>query len=452
MESMKTPCALTIAGSDSGGGAGIQADLKTFAALGVHGACALTAVTAQNTEAVAMIVDLPVEMVKAQIKTILEDMGVDAAKTGMLHTSEIVRAVAEEVEEHGLRNLVVDPVMKAKGGVLLLKDEAVEVLKKKLIPLATVLTPNAVEAEAIAGVRVETEADAEKAALKIWEKFGVKAVVVKGGHLRAGARAVDILCLDGKCSRLEAERIESKTTHGTGCVFSAAIAAELAKGASIPDAVKAAKQFVYRSILFGLPIGRAAGPVNPMAQLFHEAEKYQVIRKVREAVSELERHPSVAKLIPESSSNLVMAPDYALSPEEFVGIPGRIVKIQHGVKAVSEPDLGASRHVAGSVYVAMSCDSSVRAGMNIRYSEEILARCRKLGFTVSGYDRREEPREVKEREGASTPWGAEKAIKRVGFVPDVIYHMGDWGKEPMITVLGKSALEVVGKVVKIAED
>ena len=225
----RIPRALTIAGSDSGGGAGIQADLKTFAALGVHGMSALTSITAQNTVTVTAIQDVDPAIVRAQIEAVVKDIGVDAAKTGMLHTSEIIEVVAEEIEKYGLP-VVVDPVMIAKSGAALLKPEATEALVRRLLPLATVVTPNAMEAEVLSGMKIGSIEDGKRAAEKI-VTFGPKATVVKGGHiLQMEGKAVDILLHEGEFTLLEAERYEVKTDHGTGCSFASAIAAELAKG------------------------------------------------------------------------------------------------------------------------------------------------------------------------------------------------------------------------------
>ncbi|MFQ6081702.1 MAG: bifunctional hydroxymethylpyrimidine kinase/phosphomethylpyrimidine kinase, partial [Candidatus Bathyarchaeia archaeon] len=198
---MKIPCALTIAGSDSGGGAGIQADLKTFAALGVHGMSALTSITAQNTAAVTAVQDVRSDIVKAQIDAVMEDIGVDAAKTGMLHTVEIIKAVAGEIEEHRFP-VVIDPVMIAKSGAPLLRPNAIDIFVKDLFPLATVVTPNAMEAEALSGIKVGTLESAKHAARKI-AKLGPKAVVVKGGHVLSEEKAIDVLYMDGEFRTLE---------------------------------------------------------------------------------------------------------------------------------------------------------------------------------------------------------------------------------------------------------
>jgi hydroxymethylpyrimidine/phosphomethylpyrimidine kinase len=261
---VKLPVALTIAGSDSGGGAGIQADLKTFAALGVHGTSAITAITAQNTFAVTGILELPVAMVRAQIDAVVEDLGVQAAKTGMLSSAQIIETVATAIEAHRLGSLVVDPVMVAKGGARLLREDAVDALRARLLPLATVLTPNLPEVEVLLGRRVTTLDERRQAARDLLA-LGPRAVVVKGGH--AGGDAVDVYWDGATLEELPAQRIATANTHGSGCVFSAAIAAGLAQGLDPLSAVRAAKEFITGAIEFSLELGHGHGPVNPMYRL-----------------------------------------------------------------------------------------------------------------------------------------------------------------------------------------
>jgi hydroxymethylpyrimidine/phosphomethylpyrimidine kinase len=255
----RIPVALTIAGSDSGGGAGIQADLKTFAALGVYGTSALTAVTAQNTVEVTAIEELCPEMVAAQIEAVVTDIGVDAAKTGMLSSTDLIEVVAEEIRKHKLKKLVVDPVMVSKSGAALLQEQAVAALMTKLLPRAMVVTPNWPEAEKLVGHRIETKEESEEACRKI-AGMGPKVVVLKGGH-RTG-KAVDIVFDGKKFIRLTAERLQTTSTHGTGCTFSAAIAAGLAKGLEPLAAIKAAKRYLTLAIQKAYPIGHGHGPVN----------------------------------------------------------------------------------------------------------------------------------------------------------------------------------------------
>lgn len=443
------PRALSIAGSDSGGGAGIQADLKTFAALGVHGMTVITSVTAQSTVVLTTIHDVPIEVVKGQMDAVIEDMGVDVVKTGMLHTSDVVKLVAEEIKGHNFP-LVVDPVMVAKTGTLLMRENAKKALMKDLLPLATVVTPNRAEAENLSEMRIKSLEDAKKVAERI-AYTGPKAVVIKGGHAFSREKAIDLLYVDGDFQTFEARRVKTKTTHGSGCCFASAIAAELAKGRSIPNAVGLAKDFVTMAIRSGFLIGRGHGPVNPMARLQNEGEKYQVIKAVEEAIALLEGQTEVSSLIPESQSNLVMALPFADSLEEVAAIPGRIVRVGERVRASSCPTFGASQHVARTVLTAMKHDPSMRAGMNIKHSEELVTACRRLGLWVSSYDRRQEPPHIKSIEGMSTSWGAEEAIRKARRVPDVIYHGGGWGKEPMITLLGRSPVEVASTAVKLAK-
>jgi hydroxymethylpyrimidine/phosphomethylpyrimidine kinase len=251
---------LTIAGSDSGGGAGIQADLKTFAALGVYGTSAITAVTAQNTIGVAAIFALSSDLVIAQIEAVASDIQVHATKTGMLATSAIAEAVAATIEELDLPNVVVDPVMVAKSGDRLLDDEGVRTLRTELLPRALVVTPNIPEAEILSGRRIASTDDAREAARRI-HGMGPSAVIVKGGHA-AGDEIVDLLFDGERFSELRTARVPTRHTHGTGCTFASAIAANLALGHSLADATAGAQAYVVGAIRHGLPIGKGHGPLN----------------------------------------------------------------------------------------------------------------------------------------------------------------------------------------------
>ena len=252
--------ALTIAGSDSGGGAGIQADLKTFAAMGVHGTSAITAVTAQNTVAVTAVHVVPVEIVVAQIEAVVGDLGCDAVKTGMLATEAIVTAVAEAIARLRLPNVVVDPVMVAKSGDHLLAASAVDAVRRALVPRARVVTPNVPEAEVLTGLTIRTPADAVAAAHAI-QAMGAQAVIVKGGHLD-GDDIVDTLVEAGRAVQIVGARVAGVHTHGTGCTFAAAIAARLALGDSVEEAARAAQAFVRGAMRAGVPLGAGHRPLN----------------------------------------------------------------------------------------------------------------------------------------------------------------------------------------------
>lgn len=267
----QTASAMTIAGSDSGGGAGIQADLKTFAALGVYGTSVLTAITAQNTVAVSAVHEIPEEVIIAQIDAVVSDIGADAVKTGMLSSSAIIECVVESLRHHsrveGVRRLVVDPVMVAKSGDSLLREEAVGTLRERLLPLAWVVTPNIPEAETLTGMTIETDDDIRKAAEAI-VGMGASSVVVKGGH-REGP-ATDLYFDGSNFREFTAPRFETVNTHGTGCTFASAIAAGLAKGMNTEDAVGQAKEFVTEAIRRSFPIGQGHGPLNHFYNLWPE--------------------------------------------------------------------------------------------------------------------------------------------------------------------------------------
>ena len=263
--------ALTIAGSDSGGGAGIQADLKTFTVFGAYGMSAITALTAQNTCGVAGIHPVPPSFVKAQIDAVVSDIGVDAAKTGMLANAELVRVVAEAVRAWRIEPLVVDPVMIAQSGAALAEDEVADAVLRELLPLATLVTPNLHEAGRLSGLTVASVPDMHRAARRLLDA-GARAVLVKGGHLDSGD-AVDVFDDGRETHEFRSERLPALHTHGTGCQLSAAITAGLAGGLPLVHAIGRAKMFITDAIREGLAIGRGTGPANPLAWLQHRAAR-----------------------------------------------------------------------------------------------------------------------------------------------------------------------------------
>jgi hydroxymethylpyrimidine/phosphomethylpyrimidine kinase len=268
------PVALSIAGSDPSGGAGIQADLKTFSALGVYGAAAIAALTAQDTRAVSAVRDLPPDFVAEQVERVLDDLDVRAVKVGMLSRAAIVEAVAELLAERRARNVVLDPVMVSKSGAALLLNDAVEALRARLIPLAAVLTPNLPEAAALLSAEFGALARDPSEACRRLLDLGCRAVVLKGGH--AGGEASDDLFFDGtEIVRLPAKRISTRNTHGTGCTFSAAIAAFLARGESPIEACRAAKRYVTAAIEAGSTwqLGHGHGPLHHFHALWRDAPR-----------------------------------------------------------------------------------------------------------------------------------------------------------------------------------
>ena len=252
---------MTIAGSDSGGGAGIQADLKTFMALNVYGYSAVTSITAQNTTGITRILELPGSLVYDQIKAAALDTMIDAAKTGMLSNTDIVSSAARAIRDFRIANLVVDPVIKSKDGSSLLKDDALKVFLTEIVPHALVITPNISEAELLAGEEVKSFDNMERAAGKINE-LGAKVVVVKGGHLPSNGKVIDVIYIEGRFEYLENVFIRTQNTHGIGCTFSSAIAAYLAKGNDAMTAIRSARDYVQGALMNEIKVGKGWGPLN----------------------------------------------------------------------------------------------------------------------------------------------------------------------------------------------
>ena len=438
-------CILTIAGSDSGGGAGIEADLKTFAALGMHGACAITSVTAQNTLGVERVYDLPEDVIVDQIRAVTSDIRVDYVKIGMLSSDGIVRTVAGEVE--GIP-FVLDPVMSAEAGGSLLAEDALDALVSELIPLAAVVTPNVFEAEAITGIRISSIEDAKRAAAAI-VTLGCRAAVITGGHLDG----TDVLC-EGGSGKIEPPRLIRGSgglieggTHGAGCTYSSALASYLAKGLSVSDACIAAKGFVEKAIANSSSIGRGVAPVNQTRQVTSDAARYHAIADVSAAVKAIENSESFASLIPEVGCNIGSATPAAQSVGDVAAVRGRIAKIGGSrARAVGCAEFGASSHIARLILAVMQFDPMIRSALNIRYSGGVISACEECGYTVASFDRKDEPPHHK-----TMDWGAEYAIKRAGHVPQVIWDAGGVGKEAMVRILGRSAVEVAGLAIRVAE-
>jgi hydroxymethylpyrimidine/phosphomethylpyrimidine kinase len=268
----RVPVALTIAGSDSGGGAGIQADLRTFAFHCVHGTSAITCITAQNTLGVTRVDAMPPEAVVAQMQAVVEDIGIQAAKTGMLLNQEIILAVAEQIEVLQIKNLVVDPVMVSRAGAQLIDDAAVKTLRDRLIPRAIIVTPNRYEAEILTGLKINSLDDMRVAAQMIHRNLGVKAVLVKGGGMEGSARGIDIYFDGQNLETLTIKPVDTKNTHGTGCTLSAAIAANLAMGNDLKTAVQRAKVYVTTALTYALNIGKGQGPVGHFYPLLKNSQ------------------------------------------------------------------------------------------------------------------------------------------------------------------------------------
>lgn len=441
----KIVVALTIAGSDSGGGAGIQADLKTFSAFGVFGKTVITSVTSQNTLGVQAVDDLPVGVVESQLKSIFEDGKCQAVKTGMLGNEQIVDRIASLLKRYRVKNLVVDPVIFSSSGKRLLTASGVEMMKERLLPLAHLVTPNIREAEILSGVKIRQLSDMKRAARKIL-KLGVRAVVLTGGHLKG--KPEDLFLDNNDLQVLSSERLSESDPHGTGCVFSSAITAGLASGRQTLPAVQEAKAFIGRAILGEVISGNGKPSVDPLSSLYRESEKAQVMDGLNRALR-LFRKERIGSLVPEVQTNIGLALKNAKNHEDVLAIPGRIVKNGDDIFTGAEPEFGGSRHVANIVLTVMRYDPGKRAVMNIKYTDTLLKICQRLRFRIASFDRADEPGNVRVREGSSLEWGTQKAIMDYGSVPDIIYDLGGIRKEEMIRVIAEDIESLTKKILAI---
>jgi len=435
---------VTIAGSDTGGGAGIQADLKTIAALGGHGMSVITALTAQNSLGIQSVYPIPLPFIEAQMDAVFSDLGADAVKTGILWDGDVVKLVAKKMKHYRVDKLVVDPLITATDGTPLLDEGGRDALRRELFPLVSLVTPNLPEAAALAGMEVRTIEEMREASKRI-RGYGAAAVLVKGGHLEG--EPVDILLDEEGYTEFRSERMGVSNVHGTGCVLSAAIATALAQGASLQEAVQQGRGVTIASIKASLTMGKGRQFAHPYAAV--EGERYRVIEALKEAVVALQAEARIGGLIPEVSSNLGYALAAAQDKKDVAAFPGRIIRVQDTIATINPPAFGASQHIASIILSIMEHNPSFRSAMNIRYSPSILQACNNAGLRILGFDRGEEPQEVTEEEGRSLAWGVQQVLLDAGKVPDVIYDEGGWGKEPMVRILGKDPGEVVQKVIEI---
>jgi hydroxymethylpyrimidine/phosphomethylpyrimidine kinase len=439
--------ALTVAGSDSGGGAGIQADLKTMEAFGVFGTSALTSLTAQNSTGVRGAHDAPPDFVAEQIDAVVEDFDVGAAKTGMLSNAETATVVADKIEEHGL-SVVVDPVMVAQSGDRLLSHDAEEVVHDELLPRATLVTPNAPEAETLTGLTVDSPDSMEKAARRLIEE-GAEAAVVTGGHIEE-VNVVDVFADSDGALRFEKDRLEGGATHGTGCAFSSAVAAELAKGSSLRDAVARAEEFIYRAVRYGLDVGEGANSTHHMVETRNNSARNDAVEAARTAVARFEKIDGFERLLPEVGTNVGVATPYALEQGDIAAVEGRIRRTNDGFFA-SSVRMGASGHVARYLLALRDrLDDVPEAACNLRNDEAVRDALDATELNVVHLDREEQPDETREGEGGTMEWSARTAAEEADF-PDAVVDGGAVGKEPMVRLAAHNTDELHERVATIAE-
>lgn len=440
-----TSTALTIAGFDPSGGAGLQADLKTFSACGVIGKSVATSITIQNTSGVRDAHDLSSDVVGQQLSAILEDGKLGAVKTGMLGNASIVETVVRLFRRYRVKKIVVDPVIRSSSGKSLLSAKGIEVLKSKLLPMALLVTPNLAEAEILSGVKIRKASDRIRAARALI-KLGAKNVLIKGGHLKG--KPQDFF-FDGKRTLLlDADRLGTEDVHGTGCVLASAITAGLAKGKDVVTSVEGAKKFIGPAIQGAVRSGKGALQIEPLAELYQRSDRYSIFERVMRAVEVL-RNARVGVLIPEVQSNIGFGLAGARTLDDVIGFPARIVRCGKDIMVPAPPRFGGSRHVADIVLTVMQFDPSKRAVMNIKYNADLIKICKSLKFSVGSFDRAREPKQVRTLEGSSLEWGTAYAIRQCGYVPDIIFDKGGMRKEEMIRVIAEDIESLTDKILKI---
>lgn len=430
---VETPVVLTIAGSDAGGGAGVQADLKTIEATGGFGTSAVTAVTAQNTLGVHSTHVLPIEEVEAQIDAVVSDFDVRAVKTGMLATAEIVESVAEYAAELACP-VVVDPVMVAASGDRLLSEDA-EAAYEELIAEATLVTPNADEAAVLTDVEPEDEAGARIAGQRLLAT-GADAALVTGGHL-PGDDVLDVLVTPETIETSRHPRVDTDATHGSGCTLSAAVAARLARGEPLVDAVGRSVAFVARAVRYHHDVGEGPGAVNHAVAIRNEAAREETAAAVRNAVERLVDE-NVRALVPEVGMNVVGATPYAERVGETAAVEGRIAKAIGGVAPNRGVRFGASSHVARFLLGAREFYPELRFAVNCRFDRDVEAAIDELGWEVAEYDRDAEPPDA----AGTMDWAAERVFAGREAPPVAVLDRGDVGKEAITKIVAEDARTV----------
>jgi len=440
---MKT--VLIIAGSDPGAGAGLQQDLKVATLMGTYGLTVVTALTIQNSQGVQGVHPVALEVVAAQLDAVLSDFPVAAVKVGMLASAAIVKTVAQRLRQPDAPPLVLDPVLTAGGGFPLLEEAGVTALKEELFPLALLLTPNVPEAARLTGLKIKTAAHLEDAARRL-QALGPRWVLAKGGHLPK--EPVDILTDGDNAYHLAGVRLPAPHHHGSGCLLATACAAGLAQGLSIPEAVNQARGLVAQALTFGLPLGRGVGPVNPYAPFARELARYEVLEALKTAAARLQKE-GIDPLVPEVMTNLGYATPFPQGPQDVAAFPGRLLKSPEGLIIPAPPAFGASRHIASVILTAMATHPELRAAMNLKYVAGLEDLALLLHLKLAAFDRRQEPPEIKAQEGCTLAWGVASVLKAGEPPPDLICDSGDWGKEPMLRILGHTPMNVAEKALAL---
>ncbi|WP_330631210.1 bifunctional hydroxymethylpyrimidine kinase/phosphomethylpyrimidine kinase [Halocatena halophila] len=433
------PVTLSIAGSDSGGGAGIQADCKTMAACGAFPTSIITAVTAQNTQGVASTHVLPTAEIAAQLAAITDDFEITAVKTGMLASEPVIDLVADFAATFD-GPIVVDPVMVATSGDRLLEPAAVEAYDR-LFEHATLITPNTDEAAVLTDTEPMNATDARSVAADLRD-HGAENVLLTGGHLPT-EDVIDVLATSENTSTLSHPRVATAATHGTGCMLSSAITARLAHGESIDRAIDSASDLVGRAIRYHHDVGGGPGAVHHLVGLRETAHRQPLQETVTEIVQTL-TEIGVRELVPEVGMNVVGATPFAETTTEIAAVEGRITKTIDGIHPNRGVRFGASSHMARFLLAMRECDPTVRFAINCRHTDAIKQAVKALSGPIAAYDRADEP--TAKKENATMGWGARMAYESVSDTPVAVLDDGAHGKEPIIKLLAEGPETLVERV------
>lgn len=421
---------LSIGGSDPSSGAGIQSDIKTFSNHDVYGFTVVTVITSQNTRKVTSVEPVSAKSLITQIDSILSDFHIDAIKIGMVYDSQVIKIIHSK-----LRNIrvpiVVDPIIKSTTGAILLKKSALRDYKKMVVPLADIITPNKFEAKALSGI-----SNTKKSAKKI-QSMGAKCVIITGATSSNG-KISDFVLEESREYVISGKKIPIKN-HGSGCNYSASIAVSLAKGNTMYNAVKTAKDYVYQSISNSKKIGKGVS-------ITHKNISNEM-RELSDSINHFKQIKNIYKIIPECQTNFVFAKKNPKNITDVLGISGRLVKSGKEVVTAGEIVYGGSQHVGTAVIQVNKKFPKIRSGLNIKYDPKIISKAKKSKFTVLSYDRNKESKKSKQKENSSISWGISNCINAKS--PDIIYHKGDVGKEPMILIFGNNPGEIIQKVSKL---
>ena len=426
-------CALTIAGSDSVGGAGIEADIKAMSSLDVHCCAAITAVTAQNTTAVESIYPLPLDMIQDQIETVLKDVDIKAVKTGMLYSAEIAELVADLLEDHDMP-LIIDPVLVAGVGDNLAKSDLVKAIKKKLIPICELITPNRHEAEALSGIRINNEKDAIYACEIIGKESS--SVLLKGGHMN-GSTVVDYLYLSSGVTKLEYPRLET-AGHGGGCTLSSFITANMAKSVDIVNSIYSAREMIQQAIAEQYVIGSGSKLVNPVVRSSGDKEKYAILDEL-DAASEHLIDMIPEELVPGGGMNIGYAKRNAAGPEDIAAIEGRLTFHNGLLRKNGKSKFGTADQLSYVILAAMKHNPKIRCNMNLQYSEDLVDLLEEVGLSVEYMDR-------KKNKKLLTGELVNTTLTKLGYVPDVLVDKDKSTNEKLVRLFAEDPDSMLDKL------